>query len=555
MIGRHMHLSESSLLASECHICGDHNIKYKFMVGEHSLYQCAGCGFMFLNPQPSDEFLSSLYTSDYFLMGADDLSSRRRSEMKKATALLYLKQLIRYYGSQEGKLLEIGCGNGDFLLAAKQTGFAVQGIEVSESATKSANDKLGVQTVQCGTVEDIDLPDGCFDVCALFDVVEHVRHPIKFLNRVHRLLAPGGVLFIVTPSLGSWSARLMKNRWMEFKPEHLHYFDTETIQNALCKSGFHEINVNPNHKYLQIEYIRDHFRKYPVPFYSKAINAVARFIPSALKTNNIKYSTSGMNILCRKTQLKETPVLSVVVPAYNEAKTFRTMMQSLLEKDLRGIKKEIIVVESNSTDGTRQEVQKFSNTPGVITVFEDRPQGKGHAVRSGLAHAGGEFIIIQDADLEYDLNDYDQLLAPLLKHQKAFVLGSRHTGDWKMREFSEQKMSACYFNMGHVFFRGLLNLLYGQSMKDPFTMYKVFRADCLYGLQFECNRFDFDIEIVIKLIRKGYSPLEIPVNYRSRSFKEGKKVLAFRDPLTWIWAIAKYRFSSAGAPPPKMTGK
>jgi hypothetical protein len=103
---------------------------------------------------------------------------------------------------------------------------------------------------------------------------------------------------------------------------------------------------------------------------------------------------------------------------------------------------------------------------------------------------------------------------------------------------------AMVVNVGHLLFVGLLNTLYRQRLRDPFTMYKVFRRDCLHGLTFECDRFDFDFELVIKLVRKGYVPLEIPVNYSSRSFKEGKKVSMLRDPLTWIRALVKYRFSS-----------
>jgi hypothetical protein len=98
-------------------------------------------------------------------------------------------------------------------------------------------------------------------------------------------------------------------------------------------------------------------------------------------------------------------------------------------------------------------------------------------------------------------------------------------------------------NLGHAFFTGLINVLFRQNMTDPFTMFKVFRRDCLFGLKFECNRFDFDHELVIKLIRKGYRPVEIPVNYRSRSFREGKKVRLFRDPFTWLWVDLKLRFA------------
>jgi glycosyltransferase involved in cell wall biosynthesis len=238
----------------------------------------------------------------------------------------------------------------------------------------------------------------------------------------------------------------------------------------------------------------------------------------------------------------DRPLLSVIVPVYNERATFRTLMDQLIAKELPGIEKEIVIVESNSRDGTRDEVLAYRDCSGVQIVLQDRPRGKGHAVRAGLAAAGGHFIVIQDADLEYDLDDYDVLLKPLVSGQQAFVIGSRHSGSsWKMRQFNDAPVAASLFNLGHVIFLTLFNLLYAQRLQDPFSMFKVFRRECLYGLTFECNRFDFDFEIVIKLLRKGYRPIEIPVNYRARSFSEGKKVSAWRDPLTWVRALVKFR--------------
>ena len=102
---------------------------------------------------------------------------------------------------------------------------------------------------------------------------------------------------------------------------------------------------------------------------------------------------------------------------------------------------------------------------------------------------------------------------------------------------------AAFFNFGHVLFLWLFNAIYRQKLCDPFSMYKVFRRDCFYGLTFECDRFDFDFELAIKLLRKGYRPLELPVNYKARSFTEGKKVTVFRDPILWIRALVKFRTS------------
>jgi glycosyltransferase involved in cell wall biosynthesis len=180
----------------------------------------------------------------------------------------------------------------------------------------------------------------------------------------------------------------------------------------------------------------------------------------------------------------------------------------------------------------------------VKLILEEQPRGKGFAVRTGLKAATGDYVLIQDADLEYDLEDYDGLLEPLVAGRTAFALGSRHGGRnvWKMRQFTGQHGLSLFVNLGHRFFATLINVLFFQRLRDPFTMFKVFRRDCLYALEFECDRFDFDFELLIKLIRKGFHPIELPVNYRSRSFKEGKKVRMFRDPLTWLRTLAWLRF-------------
>ncbi|WP_414663861.1 glycosyltransferase family 2 protein [Horticoccus sp. 23ND18S-11] len=236
-------------------------------------------------------------------------------------------------------------------------------------------------------------------------------------------------------------------------------------------------------------------------------------------------------------------VLSVVVPIFNERATVRESLDAILAKTIPGWTLEIIMVESNSTDGTRDIVLGYQNHPRVKLVLEDKPRGKGHAVRAGFLHATGEVMLIQDADLEYDLGDYDILLAPIASGRQAFVLGSRHgQGGWAIRTFSDQPLQALILNLGHWGFTLLINVSLGIWLHDPFTMYKVFRRDCLEGLRFESNRFDFDWELLIKLVRKGYRPIEIPISYKSRSFKEGKKVSMFRDPITWLWALAKFRF-------------
>ncbi len=247
-------------------------------------------------------------------------------------------------------------------------------------------------------------------------------------------------------------------------------------------------------------------------------------------------------MFARREEIRSVKRLSIVMPAFNEVKTIRQAIDRVLSKRIDDVEIELIIVESNSTDGTQEIVREYEGEDRVRVIWQDRPRGKGNAVRSGLEQVRGDFVLIQDADDEYDIEDYDALLEPLISGEAAFVLGARHGGGaWKMRKFEDQRISGHLLNVGHWFFATLVNIVYQLRLKDPFTMYKVFRADCLRGLEFECDRFDFDYELLIKLVRKGYRPIEIPVNYRSRSFKEGKKVDALRDPWTWLRAIVKYR--------------
>jgi glycosyltransferase involved in cell wall biosynthesis len=189
-------------------------------------------------------------------------------------------------------------------------------------------------------------------------------------------------------------------------------------------------------------------------------------------------------------------------------------------------------------------VQRFASHPEVKLILEDRPQGKGHAVRAGLKAATGSIILIQDADFEYDLDDYDALLDPILQRKTSFVLGSRSLGldDWKVRRFAESHVKEVMLNFAQLVFAQTFNVLYRKRTTDINTMFKVFRAECLEGLNLTGNRFELDIELVCKLVKNGNAPFEVPVNYVARGFEEGKKISFVKDALPSYWAIFKHRF-------------
>lgn len=243
--------------------------------------------------------------------------------------------------------------------------------------------------------------------------------------------------------------------------------------------------------------------------------------------------------------------VSILIPIYNEAATVLELLQRVLKQPLPSdLRKEVIVVESNSSDGTRALVQKFASQfqatekVSLRVILQDQALGKGHAARQALGVATGDIILIQDGDLEYDTADYPQLIQPILDGHADFVLGSRHlsAGSWKIRKFVETPVKAFYMNLGGSLFHTGFNWLYGTKLTDPTTMYKVFLRSCVAGVSFECNRFDFDFELVAKLIRLGFNPLEVPVSYESRGFEKGKKVNILRDPFMWVWSIVKFRF-------------
>jgi len=535
-------LRDQGTRLTECRICRSDRLRYAFSRDGLRLEQCEDCGLLFQNPQPSDEELAKIYSQHYFLTGDTETDRAITVGMKRRTAERYL-DLIRDYAAG-GRLLEVGCGEGDLLQAARDAGFDVVGVEINEHAAAVAENKVGPACIYRGDLSDLRSADP-FDVCVLSDVIEHTRDPLAMLAQVQTMLRPDGVLFMALPSLDSWSARLLKSRWMEFKEEHLFHFDRNTVENALFAVGFERIVLKPGVKVLTLEYVARHFQRFPVRGLTTIVTLVTRLVPRAVRRHMVTFNPSGMIVLARRGCRPARRKLSIIVPLYNERRTFRELMSALLGLELPGLDKEIIIVESNSSDGSREEALSYSGMAGVRVVLEDRPRGKGHAVRTGFQHATGDFLLIQDADLEYDVNDYDALLRPLVRGHRAFVLGSRHSvgGVLKMRVFVGQPLLALFLNAGHWVFTSMINVLFGQRLRDPFTMFKVFRRECLSGLHLECNRFDFDFELLIKLLRKGYRPVEIPVNYVSRSFAEGKKVSMLRDPLTWIRALVKYRFA------------
>ncbi|MDD5431411.1 MAG: glycosyltransferase family 2 protein [Candidatus Omnitrophica bacterium] len=221
-------------------------------------------------------------------------------------------------------------------------------------------------------------------------------------------------------------------------------------------------------------------------------------------------------------------LLSVIVPVYNEAKTIRDILAKINALD---IDKEMVVVDDGSTDGTDKILMDIKyNCLKVIHHTSNR--GKGAAFLTGLTNASGEFVIIQDADLEYDPNDYQKLLTEVRENHADMVLGNR---------FRKEYHGLFMHKMGNRFLTWLLNALFSAKLNDYATCYKIARRQVFESLNLKATGFDIDVEVVCNALKKRLRLLEIPVCYNPRTYKEGKKI-RWSDGLWAMYYIIKYRF-------------
>jgi len=220
--------------------------------------------------------------------------------LKRATARLYLDRMKKYLPSTGISLLEVGCGRGEFLLEARERGFVVNGLEIFERAVEIANERLNFPAVLRAWLEDSPFPDAAFDVIVFFDVIEHVRDPLGFLRVVHRKVKPGAKVFLCTPCLDSFVARLMGRHWMEYKVEHLFYFSYDAIKLALQRTGFRDVYLLSNRKVLSADYVYRHFMRHRNPLLSPIVKMVRKITPDGLANRPLELTDSNMFVVAER---------------------------------------------------------------------------------------------------------------------------------------------------------------------------------------------------------------------------------------------------------------
>ena len=236
--------------------------------------------------------------------------------------------------------------------------------------------------------------------------------------------------------------------------------------------------------------------------------------------------------------IKSFTKLSVLIPVYNEQNTVEKLVKLVVAVSLKRfrIEKELIIVDDCSTDNTRKILKKLEKKYKDVKIyFHKKNSGKGAAIKTAIRHATGEIMIVQDADLEYDPNDYLACIEPIIKGKALVVYGSRRL------KLNQNQYSGVSYYIGGVFITWFFVLLYWQHITDEPTCYKTFRSDVIRKIRIVGDRFEWEPEVTAKIAKQGIKILEVPISYHPRHVAEGKKI-RWKDGVQAVYTLLKYRF-------------
>lgn len=226
--------------------------------------------------------------------------------------------------------------------------------------------------------------------------------------------------------------------------------------------------------------------------------------------------------------------LSIVIPCYNEINTIEAILQQISRVELPGgLEREVVIVDDCSTDGTRDYLKTLEQTPGYVIVFQPRNRGKGAALRTGFARTSGDFVLVQDADLEYEPQEYAKLLKPMLDGKADVVYGSRFVGG------ESHRVLYFWHSLGNRFLTLFSNMFTDLNLSDMEVCYKLFKREVLEKITLTEDRFGFEPEVTAKIARLKCSVYEVGISYYGRTYEDGKKI-GWKDGFRAVYVICKY---------------
>jgi Glycosyl transferase family 2 len=489
-----------------CPACRADNERYLFHERGARFVQCRSCDVVYVNP-PARE------VRDYFEVrsagGEAPIEAREHVRKELDDVLRYATDVYRAHrGSVPARVLMAGRMAEDLNIASSAH---IDAVQLTHDETLRLVHDADLSPVVAAMGDDVEL-------VVLNQLLEACPRAADVVAELAARLPTRAMLVVVYGNAASLPGRIMRRNWRQFFHWKAVYFNSENLRSMLERAGLRFVGQSG----LNTSYTVTRALDLALP--GRPVAGIARRLGLGAATARVPTGTY-VSIFERADASKASELLSVIVPVFNEGAYLRAVLDELLDKQFL-IPHEVIVVESNSTDGTREIVQTYEGRPGLQIIYEDQPRGKGAAVRHGLTAATGTIVLIQDADFEYDLDDYEVLLEPIVQRRTSFVLGSRSLGldDWKVRRFARSRTKAFLMNVAQLLFARTFNVLYQQRVTDVNTMFKVFRRECIEGVEFAATGFSFDIELACMLVKSGYSPMEVPVNYVARGFDEGKKI-------------------------------
>lgn len=512
-----------------CPACQRDVPKYLFHRAGVRFVQCASCDAVYVNPMQEHP------VNNLDVEKLAPFKNPRDRELMVADMQALLDHVaadhVRTTGAALERTLLIGRYLPEFSELGREIGFTVAPI---------TDEHFHAIAVDSDTKWLAPYLERAPQVVILQELLESCADPGAVIEKLASAL-PASTQFVVTyTNAESLPARILRRNWSQFFGTKSVFLSTGNLTALLGRHGLVLKSQYPLPVHRTAGYVAEMAERL-LP------NLGIKTIANATKLRDINIPVRAGNrvaVFGRASVSNTKEKLSIILPVFNEHRFAAQVIDAVLAKELP-IDRELIIVESNSTDGTREIVRGYEGRPGVRVVYEDKPRGKGHAVRTGLQHVKGTIVLIQDSDFEYDIDDYDALLEPLLQHKTMFVLGSRSLGldDWKVRKYDTTPIRGALLNFAQVMFAKTYNTLYQQRATDINTMFKVFRSECLDGLDLHSNGFELDIELACKLARNGNSPMEVPVNYVARGFEDGKKIRFWRDAVPSYFAIYRYRFA------------